>query len=251
MIKPWRNAVLWLALAGMVKPALAKTEPYDVSIGIDHAPPYHWIDANGQAQGTMVAIMRQLVSNSGGAAKFVSCPWARCLKLTETGQVDMLFGVSKTAERAAFLHFVEPAMINTKVNFVFYQLPSAPPIHSYSQLYRLKVGVLRGGSYFSEFDTDRKLQKVEFVDLASAVMSLQKGRIDALIQPAGVTLPTQPDGATLAVAQYQHTEHGKGYVVLSKKFAHPDYLPRLSQEMARSAELQNFMRAVKAAKNQQ
>lgn len=199
----------------------------------------------------MVTIMRQLVSNSGGAAKFVSCPWAHCLKLTETGQVDMLFGVSKTAERAAFLHFVEPEMINTKVKFVFYQLPSARPIHLYYQLYRLKVGVLRGGSYFSEFDTDRKLQKVEFVDLASAVVSLQKGRIDALIQPAGVALPTQPDGATLAVVQYQHTEHGKGYVVLSKKFAHPDYLPRLSQEMARSAELQNFMRAVKAAKNQQ
>jgi polar amino acid transport system substrate-binding protein len=243
--------VLLLALAGLLNSALAQTEPYAVSIGIDQAPPYHWIDANGQAQGTMVAIMRQLVSNSGGTAKFLSCPWARCLKLTETGQVDMLFGVSKTAERAAFLHFVEPEMINTKVNFVFYQLPSAPPIHSYSQLYRLKVGVLRGGSYFSEFDTDRKLQKVEFVDLASAVVSLQRGRIDALIQPAGVTLPTQPDGATLAVAQYQHTEHGKGYVVLSKKFAHPDYLPRLSHEMARSTELKDFMRAVKAAKNQQ
>lgn len=234
-----------------MKPALAQAEPYNVSIGIDHAPPYHWIDSNGQAQGTMVAVMRKLVSNSGGSAKFVSCPWARCLKLTETGQVDMLFGVVKTAERAAFLHFVEPEIINTKVKFVFYQLPGAPPIHSYDQLYRLKVGVLRGGSYFSEFDTDRKLQKVEFVDLTSAVVSLQKGRIDALIQPAYVALPTQPDGATLAVAQYQHIEHSKGYVVLSKKFAHPDYLPRLSQEMARSTELQNFMRAVQAAKNQQ
>ena len=243
--------MLLLVLTGLMKPALAQAEPYDVSIGIDHAPPYHWIDANGQAQGTMVAVMRKLVSNSGGAAKFVSCPWARCLKLTETGQVDMLFGVSKTAERAAFLHFVEPEMINTTVHFVFYQLPSAPPINSYYQLYRLKVGVLRGGSYFSEFDTDRKLQKVEFVDLASAVVSLQKGRIDALIQPAGVTLPTQPDGDTLAVAQYQHTDHGKGYVVLSKRFTHPDYLPRLSQEMARSTELKDFMRAVKAAKNQQ
>jgi len=231
--------------------ALAQTEPYAVSIGIDQAPPYHWIDANGQAQGSMVAVMRQLVSNSGGTAKFLSCPWARCLKLTETGQVDMLFGVSKTAERAEFLHFVEPEMINTTVHFVFYQLPSAPPIHSYSQLYRLRVGVLRGGSYFSEFDTDRKLHKVEFVDVASAVVSLQKGRIDALIQPAGVTLPPQPDGATLTVARYRHTEHGKGYVVLSKKFAHQDYLPRLSQEMARSTELQNFMQAVKAAKNQQ
>lgn len=251
MIKLWRNAVLLLALAGLMKPALAQAEPYDVSIGIDHAPPYHWIDANGQAQGTMVAIMRQLVSNSGGTAKFVSCPWARCLKLTETGQVDMLFGVSKTAERAAFLHFVEPEMINTKVNFVFYQLPSARPIHSYSQLYRLRVGVLRGGSYFSEFDTDRKLHKVEFVDLASAVVSLQKGRIDALIQPAGVTLPPQPDGATLAVAQYQHTEHGKGYVVLSKKFAHQEYLPRLAQELTQSSEFQRFIQTLDAEKNQQ
>jgi len=251
VIKPWRNAVLLLALAGLVNPALAQAEPYDVSIGIDHSPPYHWIDANGQAQGTMIGVMRQLVTSSGGTAKFVSCPWARCLKLTETGQVDMLFGVSKTAERAALLHFVEPEMINTTVHFVFYQLPSAPPIYSYSQLYRLKVGVLRGSSYFREFDTDRKLHKVEFVDLAGAVGSLQKGRIDALIQPAGVTLPPQPDGATLTVARYQHTEHAKGYVVLSKKFAHPDYLPRLSQEMARSTELHNFMDAVKAAKNQQ
>jgi len=99
--------------------------------------------------------------------------------------------------------------------------------------------------------TDRKLHKVEFVDVASAVGSLQKGRIDALIQPAAVTLPPQPDGATLTVARYQHIEHGKGYVVLSKKFDHPDYLPRLPQEMRRSAELQNFMQAVKAAKNQQ
>ncbi len=251
MLKTLLNAVLLLALACLVNPALAQAERYDVSIGIDQAPPYHWIDAKGQAQGTMIAVMRQLVTNSGGTAKFVSCPWARCLKLTETGQLDMLFGVSKTAERAAFLHFVEPEMINTTVQFVFYQLTTAPPISSYYQLYRLKVGVLRGSNYFREFDADRKLHKVEFVDLASAVGSLQKGRIDALIQPATVTLPPQTDGVTLAVARYHHIEQAKGYVVLSKKFAHPDYLPRLSEEMARSTELQNFMRAGKAAKNQQ
>lgn len=245
MIKHWQKTLLLLTLSGLQNPAIAQVERYVLRIGIDHAPPYHWIDANGEAKGSMVAAMRQLVSKSGGTAEFVSCPWARCLKLAETGQVDMLFGVSKTPKRQAFLHFVEPEMINTTVNFVFYQLPSARPIYSYYQLYRLKVGVLRGGIYFNEFDTDRKLHKVEFVDLASAVMSLQKGRIDVLIQPTNVTLPLQAGSAKLAVAQYRHTIHGKGYVVLSKKFAHPEFQQRLSQEIARSIGLGDSVRAAK------
>lgn len=235
---------LIVVLASIKSYATAQTHRYEVLIGIDYSPPYHWIDSKGEAQGTMVTFMSKLVNNSGGVAKFVSCPWARCLKLAEIGQVDMLFGVSKTLEREEFLHFVEPELINSTVQFVFYQLTSARPISSYYQLYRLKVGVLRGARYFTEFDSDPKLIKIEFTDLSSAVVSLQKGRIDALIQPADVVLPIGADSAPLTRSNYRYTVSGKGYVVLSKKFAYPEYLTKLSNEMATMFEMNNFIQVV-------
>lgn len=244
-----RNAWILLALAGLNPLLCIKAEQYEVLIGIDHAPPYHWIDQSGEAHGSMIAMMRHVVSNSGGTAKFVSCPWARCLKQTENGQLDMLFGVSKTPERELVLNFIEPALIDAKVQFLFYQLPSARPITSFFQLYRLRVGVLRGGTYFRKFETDIKLNKVEFVDLDSAIMSLQKGRIDTFVLPDNVILPPQTHGMEFKVAQYKHTEHSKGYVVVSKKFAQTVDLVRLSQELKRFKEMRVFVNLLEPSQN--
>lgn len=238
-----------MLLACLNLPLSARTEQHEVLIGIDHSPPYHWVDKNGEAQGTMITLMRQVVNNSGGIPKFVSCPWARCLKQTENGHLDMLFGVMKTPERELVLHFMEPALFDVKAHFLFYQLQNSNPITSFYQLYRLRIGTLRGAIYYKEFDTDIKLNKVEFVDVESGIASLQKGRIDTFILPDELILPPTGYETALKVAQYKHTEHSKGYVVVSQKFAQTVDLVRLSQELKRSKEMREFVNLIEPQRN--
>ncbi|WP_043307046.1 ABC transporter substrate-binding protein [Pseudomonas sp. ML96] len=58
-----------------------------------------------QLTGSEYELLQQLASGAGCQLQFVELPWARALQLLKQGQLDMLYGASRTAEREAYAQF--------------------------------------------------------------------------------------------------------------------------------------------------
>ncbi|MDD0841785.1 substrate-binding periplasmic protein [Pseudomonas sp. Gutcm_11s] len=58
-----------------------------------------------QLTGNEYELLQQLASGAGCSLEFVEMPWARALQLLKQGQLDMLYGASRTAEREAYAQF--------------------------------------------------------------------------------------------------------------------------------------------------
>lgn len=208
-------------------------------VGIDHSPPYSYKNSLGNAEGSIVTLIEQLTALSDLKVRFIFCPWARCIRLVQSGQIDMLAGLTKSTERLAWLYFIEPAMFNQSSSFGFYMLNTAEDIVTYSDLSGRVIGKLRGSKHFNQFDLDDTLITVEAPDVQSLFMLLHSGRIDAFIHIQETIAPYlnqyDPQQA-IKHSSYAWHQTTKGYVVMSKLSQFVEILPRLNQSMAKISE---------------
>lgn len=88
-------------------------------VGVYDNPPKVLWDANAQATGSFIDILKEIARVQGWELQFERCEWQRCLEMLEHGDLDLMPDVARTDERER--------------RFDFHQTPA---LHSWSQLYR-------------------------------------------------------------------------------------------------------------------
>jgi len=206
-------------------------------------PPFSEI-VDGEFVGENIDITNALVAKLGYKAKFVYCPVARCFSLIESGQADMIIAVRKTARREQFLHFIEPPIKIQKSPLMFYTLADKKiALNHYNDLLPLKVGVIRGASYFDQFDHDTQITKVPLSSHQQLIDMLLKGRIDTFLEREESIIPLVDQNiysTDINLAKFSYDKGVGSYVAVAKKSSLTNEIVDLSkalQHLSHSGEL--------------
>ena len=229
--------IIFMLLATPQRVAYAQKQL--MSVAIDHSPPYSYIDEKGRPRGLIVDVMDSLSAKLPYAFEYVECPWARCLKLVEQGEIDLLPGIKKTPTREAVFVFIEPAFFNQANHFRFYSLKTSKPITQFDDLTSLTIGALRGASHTPEFDDNSSINKTLFVDVSSMFNALEKQRIDAFIYHDDTINPLLNEFDTRnAITASPLNLPGKrqGYIVISKDSKHIMRIPEITEQLSNMVE---------------
>lgn len=85
----------------------------DVRIGIDGNHPLTFIDKDGQADGLMPDLFRQIANKEGWTITFVACKWKHCLEQLESGELDILPAIAYTEQRAQKYRFADETVLTS------------------------------------------------------------------------------------------------------------------------------------------
>lgn len=187
------------------------------------APPY-MIDTGGgdrEISGIDVDIVREIAARMNLKIEFIRCPWARCLKMMQSGTADLLSSVWKRPEREAYLmYFDDPFLDRLPVTFYF-KKGSGVTVEKYEDLTRLKsIGVLRGAGYFERFDHDPLLKKREVTSQDQLFPMLLKGRFEAMagyVPTENYRLVVEGYAGQIEQAGYVHVEKAPVFMAISRK----------------------------------
>ncbi|WP_259399267.1 ABC transporter substrate-binding protein [Pseudoalteromonas sp. SG43-7] len=124
--------------------AYAANEPnaavQKISLAVDHAPPYSQINQNGEVSGAIVDIFREMKKQLPFKLELVGCPFSRCVRMLEQGEVNAMGGLILTPMRQQVMQFVTPPYMVLTSSFVFYaREDSQLQINNYDDLYGKKL----------------------------------------------------------------------------------------------------------------
>ena len=105
-------------------------------------PPYEFIDKNGAAAGYNVELTRAIAEVMGMKVEFQLGSWSQMRSALNTGKVDVLEGMSYSAERSGEVDFSLP---HTIVNHAVFARRDSPPVSSLAELKGRSVAVHRSG----------------------------------------------------------------------------------------------------------
>ncbi|MHB8121651.1 MAG: transporter substrate-binding domain-containing protein [Desulfuromonadaceae bacterium] len=105
-------------------------------------PPYEFIDKNGQPNGYNVELTRAIAEVMGMKVEIRLGGWSDMRTALQRGTVDVLQGMSFSAERAAEVDFSQP---HTIVNHAVFARRDSPNINSLEELEGKSVAVHRSG----------------------------------------------------------------------------------------------------------
>lgn len=132
--------VLWSASPG---PVFAAPGAGVIIVGGDRDyPPYEFIDKYGHPAGFNVDLTKAIAEVMGMKVEFRLGGWSEMLDALKAGKVDILEGMSYSADRAKWVDFSPPHSI---VSHALFGRRDSPPISSLEQLRGKKVIVHRSG----------------------------------------------------------------------------------------------------------
>ena len=121
-------------------------------------------------------------------------PWARCLKDTETGEVDGVFSSFKLPERERFLVFSKEALTKQAIAFFARSESTQSFDGDLAAVQDVRIGVITGTSYGEQFDAAVRngvLRNVEQTNsIESNLKKLVLGRVDLVPSYRYVALDT-------------------------------------------------------------
>jgi len=221
-----------MSLALFCQVSLADTKKLTIATFIE--PPFAYLVDN-KFVGEHVDIVKKLIEPLGFTPVFLRCPFARCLNLIKQGKADMIFGLKKLPKREEYLIFIEPPYMEQHYPLHFFTLASRNiAIDGPEDLKKLTVGILRGASYFTLFDNDNTLSKVELTTRKQLVDMLIRGRIDTFIEREDSILPLLPLAEyteKFSIANYQFDEATNAYIAISKHSEIKFHAERLSKQL--------------------
>lgn len=179
--RAWISRQVWIGLLFGMLAAFGAAAAERNRVLINHAPPYR-IAEGGPIGGLYVEIYRAAAARAGlPPPDFQAVPLARAFRMMEAGEGDVMLGPNRTAEREAYLIFLdEPLDAEPKALVIG---AAAADIASYDQLRGLRVGVLRGANYFQPFDSDAAIGKEVLTAYEQGLRMVAGGRVDAVIVP--------------------------------------------------------------------
>ena len=127
------------------------------------------------------ALGEALLRPLGLRLQAADCPLMRCLKQLREGQADLMFGLRRTAEREAYLVFLETPYRLRSADRVFYmRRGEAAGLQQYEQLLGLRLGVKHGATYFERLDRDARLKRDVGPSHVNNLLKLVRGHVDAV-----------------------------------------------------------------------
>lgn len=139
-------------------------------------PPYEYVE-NDQPRGILVEIVQKAFNSAGIAVEFHFLPFKRAYEQVKWGTTDGLFNFYKIPERLPYFDYSVPIIKNPLVFFV--RKDSRLRFQTLDDLNRLKIGVMRGYTYGTEFDQSRLFTKEPTDSHLSNLLKIVRNRIDA------------------------------------------------------------------------
>lgn len=158
----------------------ANAKSKDITACIDDHPPYQVL--GDTPSGIHIAALHKLASLLELNLKFVQSPnFARFVALLENGDVDVIAALTPLPERKNFAFFT-PFKSADSLRVIS---KDGIQISSYYDFKDKVIGVSRGVRYFTRFDHDEWLQKIEIQNVRIGFSLLKKNRIDLImVSPA-------------------------------------------------------------------
>ncbi len=113
----------------------------DLSVRTFAFPPFAMKDQHGHWSGIDIDYTKVLLDESNCNYTFVELPWGRGMELLKMGKIDMMLNVTKTQQRAPYMHFVGPQRME---NLLLVSKKDAfPLITKWDQMKTLQVNLMR------------------------------------------------------------------------------------------------------------
>jgi polar amino acid transport system substrate-binding protein len=163
------------------EPACADTPPPAarnvIIVGGDRDyPPYEFIDKNGQPSGYNVELTRAIADVMGMRVQFRLGGWSEMRGALQSGKVDVLQGMSYSAERTREVDFSIP---HTIVNHAIFARSDSPMVNSLEELDGKSVAVHRSGIMHDYLVQSGFRGRLELTDTpADAIRFLAAGKTD-------------------------------------------------------------------------
>jgi polar amino acid transport system substrate-binding protein len=139
-------------------------------------PPYEFIDKSGNAAGYNVELTRAIAEVMGMKVEFRLGSWSDMRRALDTGEVDVLEGMSYSAERAGEVDFSLP---HTIVNHAVFARRDSPLVNSLAELQGRTVAVHRSGIMHDYLARQGLGAKLILTDTpADALRQLAAGKAD-------------------------------------------------------------------------
>jgi len=203
--------VLLLANLGMAEQSLHL-------VGDRDNKPECFIDGAGKVTGSDVEILRELGKRLNLKLEIELAPWVRVLSMVETGKADGGFPLFMTPERKEYAIYTK-APIHVSVMTLYTKLGHEFEYSDFSDLYKKRIGIIRGYSISAEFDLAAKvgdiaIDEVETID--QLVKMLSNERIDAIAAtPSSIT--TYLKEKRVEISAIGHVRSRGAYLTLSKR----------------------------------
>ncbi len=151
-----RVLTAWLAcvLMALSWPGCAADNKIRVRV-VDFAPNYFRQD--GHWTGLDVELTEAVVKEAGLEVEFTELPWSRALAYMQTGEVDMMANLSRSADRETFIYFFGPERVSKRV-LVVRKENVGRPINTLDDLMavakkaKLPFGIQKDAKYSDAFD---------------------------------------------------------------------------------------------------
>ncbi|MFH0729032.1 MAG: transporter substrate-binding domain-containing protein [Pseudomonadota bacterium] len=235
-----RNTPLWFVLsfaiffwAGDIHASVDASVPEKKIIvgGNSSYPPYEYLDKEGNPAGFVVELTR-VISEEQGINVVIKLgeSWTEMRQALETGEIDVLQGISFNEEREKIMDFSPP---HSFVSHSIFAHKKARPVHSLEELRRKRVILLGRGimhDYFAQAGIE--IEIIPALTIAEALRLLSTGRHDYAVL---ATLPATHTLSNLAIRDVKMVAKGietKKYCYAVKKGNHA-VLNRFSEGITR------------------
>jgi polar amino acid transport system substrate-binding protein len=215
-----------------------------LKVQVHDFPPYSYL-VNQQWQGSRVVLSQRLARKLGCQLQYLDVSWGRALLLMQSGELDLMFNLSKTKPRGSFMAFLAPHHNEVLTLAVHKNLPQWQHLSSFAELKNFpgRIAITQGsflGEAFQTFASDPQQQaKLLAVPHRKAKNELVvKGRADAVIEDQAYlqyAIATFPEYQQLLLTSFVIAET-EVYLALSKKS--PWFAKQAEMEQA-IAELQH------------
>jgi len=145
-------------------------------------PPFRINDPGSESgfRGIDIDLVTALERALGVKIRIERHPWARALDMMRAGQVDLLTGVARTAEREQFMRYVEDSYCAVRPR-LYAQKGRGQEVLSYDHLHGKSIGYSLNSAYFEPFNSDGKLDKKGLSTEAQLLQVLALKRLDLII----------------------------------------------------------------------
>jgi len=187
--------------------------------------------------------LKYIANQLGMEIEITVMPLARRIVEVNKGNLDLIVGLQYSQERANELLFIFPAY--ESLSFRYFSLKQdAESINSYDDLHGKIIGVIRGASYFSDFEQDVELQKYPFSNLKTNIDMLLNGRIDIFLHYEESTLPLLKSMGVdhlIKKINYQPKHSHEHYLAISKNSLLAAKAEQLKTIVERGIDQQDFI----------
>ena len=196
-----------------------------LKLGMYHSPPYYQTENVTTPTGLSLDLLTPVARQLGFGLQVVPCPFPRCLKMAEQGELDIVAGLINNQQRRQYLRFLSPPMMQFHSAFVFYAKAGSPlKLEKLEDIQGHSVAVLRNGVYFPAFDNAKNFTRVPVNSEVIALEMVALGRVDFAITVEKTALKSLQDAgldvADLQRQPYSHQQHINGYLAFAKNSPH-------------------------------